>query len=185
MVIVISSEEDGHVPYVTKHLRHGYVLIDAGTILEGQGLTFAFDKQNLRLRLGDTWLEDVTGIWLRRPRMIRTQLKVSVSADHLDYCRSAIQGCLDQLYAFLPDAIWVSDRYAIERAENKVFQLCWARQVGFAVPDTTITSDTAMAQQFVNARPVSIVTLPWQTKVHIWNSTPAKYHRKTRSVTKA
>jgi hypothetical protein len=71
MVIIISGPDDGHVPYVTKHLQEPYLVLDAGTILEGNGLSYHLDKTGVQIYVAGQRLRNITGVWLRRPRRLK------------------------------------------------------------------------------------------------------------------
>ena len=62
-----------------------------------------------------------------------------------------------------PDATWVSDFYAIRRAEDKVLQLSLARKLGFNVPETIFTSDETAARHFMDTHS-SVITKPIQVE---------------------
>jgi glutathione synthase/RimK-type ligase-like ATP-grasp enzyme len=61
------------------------------------------------------------------------------------------------LYDLLPEAVWVSDTRAIDRAENKMLQLLIAQRLGFMVPETLLGSSPALAQAFVSKHGTAIV----------------------------
>ncbi len=46
------------------------------------------------------------------------------------------------------DCYWVSRPHRIVEASSKAAQLCWAKEVGFDVPDTIMTNDPLEARQF-------------------------------------
>lgn len=157
MVIIISSTDDGHIPYVTKHLQSDHLVVDVGTVLEGKSFTYQLSRQGLQIYIAGHEIRDVTGVWLRRPRAIGRELETPVKKQYWEYSKSALQECMNQLYAVLQDALWLSDRYALERAENKVYQLICAQEIGFLVPQTLLTSNQRSARAFVSLRQESIV----------------------------
>jgi hypothetical protein len=148
MVIIISCEDDAHLSFVTRHLRDQYVVIDAGDIINEKGLTYHL-KDSLTTRFDHVQIKDVTGIWLRRPRSFTHDLELNVPPGFERYSKNAINNLLGQLYALYPSAQWVSDRYAIDRAGNKMHQLVLAKELGFNVPETLMTSDPNEAKAFV------------------------------------
>ena len=45
-------------------------------------------------------------------------------------------------------AVWMSDYFAIEKMRDKFYQLRLARECGFQVPDTLLTSSRERAEAF-------------------------------------
>jgi RimK-like ATP-grasp domain len=157
VVIIVSSNEDAHLEFVTKHLLDEYVVVDAGNILNGEELTFELQANKARIFYKSKELNDVTGVWLRRPRHLKRDIKIPVHENFEPYCRSAIWEHFSQVYCSFPEAVWLSDRFNSERAESKILQLQMAAEVGLHVPDTVITSGHQAAKAFVGSRPTSIV----------------------------
>lgn len=157
MVIIISSADDAHIPYVTKHLQSDHLVVDVGAVLEGKPLTYQLSRKGLQIYVAGQEIQDVTGVWLRRPRAIGRELEIPVKKQYWEYSKSALHECMNQLYAVLQDAFWLSDKYAIERAENKIYQLLCAQEIGFLVPQTLLTSNQRSARAFVSLRQESIV----------------------------
>ena len=159
MILIVSSKEDLHIPHVTEHLQHGFKLLDVGDILNKSGLTYfcSGEGQDVSIKYAGSILSGITGIWLRRPRSFDEGLTVPVKVGYQDYCRSALRQHLNELYAVLQDALWVSDRFAIERAEHKMYQLQVAKRVGLNVPATTITSSPEDARSFIQEQGGGIV----------------------------
>jgi len=69
-----------------------------------------------------------------------------------------------QLYGLLPNALWVSNYYAMLRASDKLWQLTVAHRLGLKIPDTLVTSNAAEAEQFVRSHTGAIVK-PIEVKV--------------------
>jgi glutathione synthase/RimK-type ligase-like ATP-grasp enzyme len=55
-----------------------------------------------------------------------------------------------------PEALWISNFQAIQRAGMKPLQLGIAREVGFNVPETIFASGASAAQQFLERHPICI-----------------------------
>lgn len=157
-VVLISKSEDEHLPYITKHLpRDGYVVVDAQAVVDGKSsLSYAVSRGKVAVSYGGNELKHVTGVLVRRPRLIE-DLNLPVETHHNAYAASALNWHMNQLYVAFPGAYWISDYYAIQRAENKLYQLQVAATVGFEVPETLLTSDAARARKFVASNDASIV----------------------------
>lgn len=61
------------------------------------------------------------------------------------------------LWSVCSDKRWISDPWAVERAENKIHQLHVASALGFSVPDTVVTSDPATVRSFYREKGGKVV----------------------------
>ncbi len=161
MILIISSPDDAHLPFVTKHLTSEFVIIDPGMVLDGKGLSYSFSPE-LEIVYNGQPLKDVKSVWLRKPRLA-ADLTMHTPPGYEDYARSAVQRHFEQLYVLFEDAFWLSDYYAVRRASNKVMQLLFARKVGFKVPHSMFTSDPNAAKKFINKHQ-QIITKTVSTK---------------------
>ena len=181
MILILTSPEDPHLPFVTKHLKKDeYIVIDVGVIAEGAKLTYEVSNDTFKIKYEGKELKEITGVWYRRPRTAQKDLHINVRPDYLDYAYSALQQHVNQLYALLENALWISDVYAVRRAENKVFQLLTAKKVGFQIPEVIFTSDAKAAEAFVNKHRTAIVkpeSNHWPKPLHK-DTQPAIYARK-------
>ncbi|MGH7196821.1 MAG: hypothetical protein ACREGJ_03620 [Candidatus Saccharimonadales bacterium] len=145
-IVAISSLEDAHLPFVQNHLDKPLIVIDPISI---RGITsHEITKARSGVVFDGKMLQDVTGVWYRKPKIIRTEV-LPVDDSLQDYCRSALEHFSHLMRVEFEDALWVSDFYAIERAKNKTLQLRIARKLGFNVPDTLMTSSPEDAQRFI------------------------------------
>lgn len=173
MIIILSSPEDPHLPFVTNHLTVPYVVIDAVEVLKGKELSFYVDDEGVRATYDDIPLENVTAIWRRRPRDADYDLKDIVESRYVDYSADALRRLTNQLYGMYEDALWVSDHYAIRKAENKVMQLNEARKIGFLIPPALFTSSRDSARKFVAEQKYAIV----KTLANKWPEPVGGVHR--------
>lgn len=158
MILIISSPDDAHLPFVTKHLKEAFVVIDPGTILAGKSLTYEVEKDQFTVRYDGKRLKDVSGVWYRKPRDVQTDLDFKkVEERYSGYAQSALKSHFEQLYTAFSDAAWISDIYAIRRANNKTLQLVTAQKLGFRIPETVFTSDAKIAGGFVKRQAETIV----------------------------
>jgi glutathione synthase/RimK-type ligase-like ATP-grasp enzyme len=160
LIVIISKPDDGHIPFVTKHLRTPPILIDAGTVLGGESLTYHLNGRGVSaVTFRGKQLSDVTGVWLRRPRLAKSLHDIPVEDRFKAYCQSALHWHIQQLYTQFPDAFWLPNYFSMVRAENKMLQLSTAASVGFRTPETLLTSSGNDARLFVK-RKSAVITKP-------------------------
>lgn len=156
MVVVITDQTDPHLPFVQRHLAQPLVVIDPKELLRGKALSYACDKSGQTVLWDGLDLSSVSGIWYRKPGQIVAD-DLPVPPAYRIYSQTALQQHLALLYSALPHATWVSDYYAITRANDKFLQLAVARHVGFNTLPTLVTSDRTAAQAFIAAQPACVV----------------------------
>lgn len=159
MIIILSSQDDIHVPFAQRHMTDQQVVrIDGKDVINGSALNFVMKNSVFSVTYNGQELTDVSGVWVRRPTLIN-DLPLPVHDYSLGYVRSALIHHMRQLYTAFPHARWLSDEYAIQRASNKAAQLRIAHELGLHVPDTLFTSDTASATAFIKEHDATIIKM--------------------------
>lgn len=164
MILILSSPNDAHLPFVTKHLVSDFIVVDPWTVADGKGLSYELSNET-RLSFDGRVLPAIKSVWLRKPRAA-VDFTPNVPPEYLDYTRSALQRHFEQLYALLDNAFWLSDYYTVRKASNKAMQLVLARELGFTVPETLFTSDAEEARVFIAKHRHVVVKSPstkWPT----------------------
>ncbi len=159
--LVLTNSEDeqlGHVPFVAQHMDpEKLVIVDPiPDVLDGK-VGFDIGDKGITCTYGDLPLNPVMSVWDRRPTVISKEMLEDVHPAYRQYASSAIRNHASQFYTAFNDALWVSDHFAVMRAEHKILQLAEAGKLGFAVPETLFTSDHKAAQSFVASRPATII----------------------------
>jgi glutathione synthase/RimK-type ligase-like ATP-grasp enzyme len=156
--VIIASHSDDHVPLVELYLKEPYVIIDPQHIADGTALSYEWSEAAPRVMYDGKPLDDVHAVWCRSLLHAADAPHLqTVDAAYREYCRTATSRFINALSVQFTDAYWLSPYAAMQRAANKPLQLTVARQVGFSVPDTLITSDAVAARRFVDARPATII----------------------------
>lgn len=159
VIATISCSDDAHVPYVTRHLETQHVLIDPSLLISGTELSYRMDGRGLTVTYDGVELDCVKAVWYRKPQSFRQEF-MPVELQYRRYSRSALERHWNILRNLFDSSFWVSDFYQMMRAENKAWQLQVARQVGFLVPRTLMTSSPEVAKKFVaRHRPVLVKSL--------------------------
>jgi glutathione synthase/RimK-type ligase-like ATP-grasp enzyme len=154
-IVVITDKRDAHLPYVQKHLSQPLLIIDPSAIVKGTELSYAVHEGKISVVYNGELLNP-TSVWYRRPLPIPfTELPVDPL--YKEYAYSALSRHVDQLLTAFEDAWWVSDYYAMQRANSKSLQLAIAGRLGFQTPDTLTTSDAAAAKRFIDSHDAVIV----------------------------
>jgi glutathione synthase/RimK-type ligase-like ATP-grasp enzyme len=162
--LAISGHTDSHIPFVQPYFNDSFIVIDPTDISQGNELTFAWDKQGATIHYDGQILSNVSAVWYRKPTRIR-ELELSLQDEYKEYSLSGIERLFSALRVSFQDALWISDYYAIQRAENKSLQQIVAGELGFNVPDTLMTSSAAAVRRFrekhntIVVKPLSLMPL--------------------------
>lgn len=99
-------------------------------------------KGYMKIVIGEkTYIADfnmLKGIYFRAPVFLRTQSKRELTLDE-QLERNQWSSFLRNLIVF-QNATWINNPVDVYRAENKIYQLCIAKECGFKIPDTQITN---------------------------------------------
>ncbi len=148
-IVVITTEGDAHIPFVQKHLEEPMIVLDSNSLVHRKTLTYEMINGRIRTVFNGLPLDNVHGVWFRKPTPIALD-KIPLNKDYRAYAQDSLEAHYRSLYTAFPDALWMSDYYALIKACDKTWQLAIAQEVGFHVPATIVTSDTQRAKAFIS-----------------------------------
>lgn len=90
--------------------------------------------------------QDIRSIWYRRPVQPIPSALITENAAY-EFAVVESQTSIDGIWRCL-DCFWVSNPDNLRKAENKLYQLKVAAQIGFILPSTLVTNDPEQAQNF-------------------------------------
>lgn len=155
-ILFVLDEHENHQELVVPYLRCEPLIFDPADVAIGTELSYIQDATHGYMIIGNTLLNNVRSIWWRK-MFERTVAKVPTGAleqaygdpSFADYASRSVRRHANALGALFDKSLWVSNPYAMSRADNKAWQLRLARAVSMAVPRTLQTSSPRRAQQFV------------------------------------
>lgn len=146
MILILSREDDEHVPYVTTRLesrKAEYVWFNPARFPAASEITVEFDRtrgisrRTLKYDGGHLDFSTVTGVWYRRPQSARAAETVT-DPQIREWVSRESQHVLAGVWETL-DCTWIPGKPSdVARAENKLYQLALAARLGFAIPRTVI-----------------------------------------------
>lgn len=104
-------------------------------------------------------LKSITAVYYRRPE-IPNYTDKNLNTGETEFIRNEILYTLEGLYKLLKNAYWVSPLYSIREAENKIYQLKLAKELGFTIPDSIITNKPNVADEFYNRHSKECIIKP-------------------------
>jgi glutathione synthase/RimK-type ligase-like ATP-grasp enzyme len=151
-VVAFTSNSDAHLPFVERHLREPLIVFDKRDLAKGKELSYWLVGDQTVVSYNDEILDNISGVWFRKPQVIEYE-NLPVPDEYKTYSFDALEKHSVLFLTAFESATWVSDYYALIRANNKNLQMSLARRVGFRVPDTVITSSSNVAKSFIEKHP--------------------------------
>lgn len=157
MILAISSSEDEHARAVLQQIaiRGGNArLMDLSEYPQKAEVSICYDQEencfsyrNLGTNSPELDLRDCRVIWWRRPQPFELHTELMDTQDR-SFAYSEIYSTFSGLWLAL-DTHWINHPTRDEEAARKVYQLRVARETGFRIPDTCITSSPDDAREFI------------------------------------
>jgi glutathione synthase/RimK-type ligase-like ATP-grasp enzyme len=163
MILIITNKDDITSDLIVNRLNKKeieYYRFNTEELGLSVYVNFDFRKERYLLYDRKKGLEidvnKIKSVYYRRPKLPNIE-KTNLSSGIFSFVKNEYSFLLEGLYKLLQDKYWISPVYSIREAENKIFQIVLARELGFVVPDSLITSIPYKAGLFLKRHPDSIV----------------------------
>jgi glutathione synthase/RimK-type ligase-like ATP-grasp enzyme len=154
VILIVTEQCDPHTDFVEPELdRRGISwvrlhLSDCPTMVSASypaGETLVAGSMSIRDRSID--ITELSAVWYRRTERFFLPKHLSSAEDKVarDECHAFVQG----LWAWLADATWVSEPFAVRAASCKAEQLLRVQRMGFQIPKTLFSNDPIRIREFV------------------------------------
>ena len=167
MILILSAENDEHIPPVVGELeRRGaeYCWFDPSLFPQKAAISLSFfqrggRKWTLKTNGKTVDLRAIEAVWYRRPGPANLDERVS-DKDTRNWAHFEIREFLDGLYNSL-SCLWVPGPPAISfRAQPKMYHLALAKEMGFTIPRTLVTSDPEELVRFFDECRGNVISKP-------------------------
>lgn len=156
MILIITHKEDFTADFVIdklnstgiKYFRFNCEDIDKANYFFENNSDFIFNINNI---------SSFKSVWFRRTKL--PDLDVKNEAERL-YLLGDYEALLDNIYAVLDAKKWLSHPKDVYQAENKIYQLKIAKELGFRMPDTLITNQHSILRNFIDKHKENIIVKP-------------------------
>jgi glutathione synthase/RimK-type ligase-like ATP-grasp enzyme len=153
-ILIITNKEDITVDFIIDKLNtntieyYRFNTEDLGTnvfvsLNLSQQMFHLFDAKKNE----DINLSDIEAVYYRRPKLGVPPSDYNIA--ECDYSNSEHYYMLEGIYRFLDSKKWLNNVYDIRKAENKIFQMCLAQDLGFSIPNSLITNLPNDARKFL------------------------------------
>jgi hypothetical protein len=162
MLLVITNSEDATADFLCGRFndsRTPYLRINSDDIAKAAQVEFQDFEPTFILDGNRVRASEISNIWLRRPKPLE------LSDEHLPAAeRLHIQGewseALEGFLAHIPVSKWINHPTANVMASHKMEQLSRAKRHGLKAPETLVTQNLALLQEFWAASGGQIIVKP-------------------------
>ncbi|MFW5795528.1 MAG: MvdC/MvdD family ATP grasp protein [Bacillota bacterium] len=154
MILIISNKEDITTDFLINKLNNyciKYFRLNTDEILRSIALNFDFanNKYNIYDKNTDSVinLSDIKSVYFRRPKLPKISGNLSTGEEL--FVKNEIKFTLEGLYKILDNKFWINNVYRIREAENKIYQLLFARKLGFSIPSSLISTVEKSTRDFI------------------------------------
>lgn len=145
-ILLITNKWDFTTDFVVRRLKEAeadFYRLNTEEIGKSCFATFDFDNKQFHLYDKELkqWydLHEFTSVYFRRPELPNIDMK-DLSQEEQFFIRAEHHQFLEGLYKILDKSYWISPIDSIKRAENKIYQLLLAKEIGFDIPHSLITN---------------------------------------------
>jgi glutathione synthase/RimK-type ligase-like ATP-grasp enzyme len=156
MILLVGDHVDPHLLRVAQELTALGVasrLVNFGDLGQSAAVELQLSSRGRRSwrLIGEGWTvasDDITASWVRRRRH-PSVISAVPDPDDRSFARNEWRATLDGLLSLLNPKSVVNAQDAEAASRSKIRQLDIAQQLGFAIPDTLVTSSSDAARAFV------------------------------------
>lgn len=156
MILIITHKEDFTADFVIDKLNKQEIKYYRFNCEDIDKESFLFEKQN-RFAFQFNNLNSFHSVWFRRTKL--PALKIQDDSERL-YLLGEYDALLSNLYLQLNTKKWLSHPTHVYQAENKIFQIQVAQEIGFEIPDTLITNQHSELKKFIEKHNQNVIVKP-------------------------
>ena len=146
MVLLFSNKEDVTTDFIVQELKNQEIKFYRFNTEEfSKTVEIVLDFERERYLLIDKLdnkeynFLDFTDIYYRRPEL-PSYNEAGLTEGERSFLQSEIYYTLEGVYRLLSKKHWFNNVYAIRNAENKIYQLLLAKEIGLTIPSTLISN---------------------------------------------
>lgn len=146
-ILLITNKQDFTTDFVVKRLREAradFYRLNTEEIGKTCFITLDFSQGQFllydRLLKQKYDIKSFTSVYFRRPELPKIEID-DLSQEEQLFVKAEHHQFLEGLYKLLRKAYWISPLDAIKRAENKLYQIDLAKEIGLTIPPSVITNE--------------------------------------------
>lgn len=156
MILIITHKEDFTADFVIEKLNERSIKYFRLNCEDLNKNNYLFDSIN-NLNFSINGVGEFSSVWFRRTKLPEIEAtdqgqKIFLLADY--------ESLFDNLFNLIKSEKWLSHPQYIYRAENKLYQLQKAKQIGFEIPNTIVTNSHKQLSGFIRDNGKDVVIKP-------------------------
>lgn len=163
MILIITHKEDYTADFLINKLNVNGISFKRFNCEDLPGIEYYVDSDI------NTYIQsqsNFTSVWFRRTKLPDINVSDNAVKEYLLFEYDAL---LKNLFNIV-EAKWLSDPYYIYKAENKLFQLKVAKEIGLTIPNTLVTNSKSQLRDFFFKNNKNVIIKPLaQSKIRIDN----------------
>jgi glutathione synthase/RimK-type ligase-like ATP-grasp enzyme len=156
MILIITHKEDFTADFVIEKLNEqniSYFRLNCEDLNENN---YMFDDSN-NFNFSINGISEFSSVWFRRTKLPNIETtdqsqKIFLLADY--------ESLFDNLFNLINTKKWLSQPNHIYKAENKLYQLQKAKQIGFNIPNTIVTNCYKKLSSFIHDNDKNVIIKP-------------------------
>lgn len=148
MIIILTNKDDVTVDFVVRELqRKGieYYRLNTEDTPKNVAVDFSITENKFllldRVKNIIIDLNTVSAVYYRRAQISNLTYMNKVNMQEKKYLRGELAYLIEGIYKFLDNRYWLNNVYRIREAENKIYQLQIAQEIGFDIPDSALSNN--------------------------------------------
>lgn len=165
-ILLLTNKNDVTVDFIIKELQKRnipYYRLNTEDIPNKVLINFSVNTSTYKLidKIKDVTLNllDFESIYYRRPLLNELSYIKDINMQEQSYLKSELAFILEGIYKILRKKYWVNNVYDIREAENKIYQLQLAQELGFKIPQLLLSNETEFVNQF-NEKNIDCIIKP-------------------------
>ena len=160
-MLILTNTEDATADYLVGKLRTSeipYLRIDTDTLLSDLSLSYRPGQPSFAI-CGTTYSpSDFANVWYRRPEALK--VRCPANSPEETYALKEWTEAFEAILAHIPKPRWMNHPSCNVAASSKLEQLTTASLLGFNVPKTLVTQDSAALLAFRDACGGNLIAKP-------------------------
>ena len=169
-VLIITSKDDVTVDFIVKELKErksNYYRLNTDDL--PKVVSIHFDINNNTYEVFDRFknkrinLLSFDSVYFRRPEISNLNHIIGINNQELNYLRNELLYVFEGIYKILRNKYWLNNVFKIREAENKIYQLQVAQDIGFQIPDSLVSNQHDKIASFYNYNQTDCIVKPIKT----------------------
>lgn len=157
MIIILTNKEDVTVDFIVRELKRQeieYYRLNTEDIPQKVEVNFSIEEDKFllldKVKNIEVDLNKITSVYFRRAQVSSLAYIDEINMQERNYLRGELAYLLEGIYKVLSKRYWLNNVYRIREAENKIFQLQNAKEIGFTIPASVISNIPEVVKSIVD-----------------------------------